>query len=165
MANQQTWTPEKIENLLRANPKAVEKAILAIYDRQTQAEKSAQTTLVHNRIGFSAAHDKRGSYYARWLLSGRSFNHFHANKALNIVLRYTRQLSDIANSKLQRPVAQDVEAEMQRIEALGDRAQTFREEDAKARWKANVERGLCPDGCCSHCDTCGGLEPTDQNEP
>lgn len=91
------WTKERIAELLRRNDLAVEKAIVAIYNRQTQDEKSSEDTKHHTGVGFSGAHAKRGSYYARWILGNRHLTHGHLERARAIALRYTQQLAEIAN--------------------------------------------------------------------
>ena len=93
------WTKDRISSLLLSNDLAVEKALVAIYDRQTRDEKMSEDTLHHNGVGFSGAHAKRGTYFARWVLSGRHLTGHHLARARSIVLHYTKQLAHIANVK------------------------------------------------------------------
>jgi len=93
------WTKDKIQNLLATSDKAVERACIAIYDRQTQDEKRSSITNHDNTIGFTGAHASKGSYYARWCLSGRHLNGIHLVKARSMMMHYHRQLCEIANAK------------------------------------------------------------------
>lgn len=93
------WTPEDIRHLLESNDRAVDRAMMALLDRQTRTEQQVENTLEHNRIGFSAAHAHRGTYYGKWCKRGRRLTGHHLDRARKIALRYTRQLAEIANSK------------------------------------------------------------------
>ena len=93
------WNEAKIEVLLRANDRAVERAIVAIYDRQTQDEKATLDTKHQNGRGFRANHASKGSYYARWVLGGRRLTGHHLENARKIALHYVRQLTEIAQEK------------------------------------------------------------------
>ena len=94
------WTKEKIQALIRTNPTAVERAIVAIYNRQTSDEKVTSNTRHTNHRGFRSNHAPRGSHYARWVLSGRHLSGYHLETARKIALRYHRQLCEIANEKV-----------------------------------------------------------------
>ena len=102
MTAQWEWTPANITILLQSSDKAVERAILAIYARQTDDEQSHQTTTHSNSRGFSAAHAKLGSYYAKWIISGKHLTGRHLVKARQISLHYVKQLADIAAEKKAR---------------------------------------------------------------
>lgn len=97
--NRLMWTKERIINLLNTNDIAVERAIVAIYNRQTADEKNVRATRHDNSMGFRANHAHRGSYYAEWIRSGRHLTGDHIRKARKIVLHYHRQLLEIANAK------------------------------------------------------------------
>lgn len=86
------WNKDKLVTLIQNNNKAVERAIVVIYNRQTLDEQSAKETKHSNGIGFSGAHASLGSYYAKWILSGKSLSGGHLEKARKMALRYTAQL-------------------------------------------------------------------------
>jgi hypothetical protein len=92
----------KIEAILRLNDKAIGRAMIVLYDRQTRDEKVVSDAKYTNKVGFSAAHAKRGSYYGRWCQSGRELTGHHLVKAREIALHYTQQLADEANAKAAR---------------------------------------------------------------
>lgn len=97
----------KIAELLRTSDKAVERAMVVLYERQTTDEKASSDTKHDNQRGFSAFHAPSGSYYARLVLSGRRLYGKSLAKARRFSLRYTRQLLDAADQKAKKnlPVA------------------------------------------------------------
>ena len=92
-----TWNRDQIDNLLRTNPKAVERAIVRLYNLQTQDEQASDDTKHHNSVGFAGYAARNGSYYAKWVLSGRSLTGKHLEKATAISLKHSRQLVIMAN--------------------------------------------------------------------
>lgn len=93
-----TWTRADIDNLLRTNDKAVVRAIIALYRLQTKDEQARQDTLHKNHVGFSAAHARRGTYYAQLALAGKPLYPKTLERARRIALRHSRQLVEIANT-------------------------------------------------------------------
>lgn len=94
-------TKESITRLLETSDLAVERAILRIYSFQTAQEQGIQATLNHNGVGFSAADGHTGSYYAKWVKSGKHLSGKHLVKARLMVLKYTRQLLEFANQSVE----------------------------------------------------------------
>ena len=90
------WTKETIQALINSNDRAVERALVAIYNRQTEDEKQSTQTRHLNHRGFRHNHAVRGSYYARWVNSGRRLTGRHLELGRAIALVYHRQLLDIA---------------------------------------------------------------------
>lgn len=86
------WTQDSIKALLASNPRAVERAMLVLFARQTEDERVTSHTRHDNSRGFSAAHASKGSYYARWVRDGRHLTGHHLDNARRIASRYTRQL-------------------------------------------------------------------------
>ncbi len=95
------WTPDEIRALLDRSLEAVERAIVAIYKRQTADEQAAYETKHHNRVGFAACHAGLGTYYAKWILSGKHLSGSHVERARRMVRHYAGQLHQIALSKTQ----------------------------------------------------------------
>ena len=93
------WTKESIQHLIRTNDRAVERAILAIFARQTTDEQAQQVTRYTNHRGFRSNHASKGSYYAKWVSSGRRLSGKHLDNARKIALQYHRQLVEVANKK------------------------------------------------------------------
>jgi len=144
------WTKDTIVELLNKNDRAVERAILCLFDRQTSDEKVDSITKHYNNRGFCPCHAVRGTKMARWILSGRHLTGWHLAKAREITLRYTRQLVEqaqinqahkagtiTAQKQFQNTLFE--EQSMQQIEAQGDRAQTVREEVEKHTVRQQME--------------------------
>ena len=93
------WTIERIRTLLHSSDKAVERAIVAIHERQTRDEQATSCTRHSNQRGFRANHASKGSYYARWIAKGRKLTGRHLDNARQIALQYTRQLLEVAQEK------------------------------------------------------------------
>ncbi len=93
------WTKQRIANLLQTNSKAVERAMVALLRRQTADERTSEMTRHRNRRGFTAAHAKKGTYFAKWVIRGNSLTGWHLQRAREIALHYTHQLADEANER------------------------------------------------------------------
>jgi len=81
----------------------LERAILAIYRFQTAQEQNAENTLFSNGVGFSGADARRGTYYAKWILSGRRLTGEHLDKARKMMPKYAGQLEKIAKNSRNCP--------------------------------------------------------------
>lgn len=110
-------TKASIIALLNRNALAVEAAMVALYQRQTQDEQSSRVTVHSNGRGFNYHHAERGSYYAKWVLSKRHLTGRHLDSARAIAIFYARQLSEIAGEKAAARQAAKVKAEADRLEA------------------------------------------------
>jgi hypothetical protein len=92
-----TWTRTEIEALINSNDRAVERAMVAIWERQTADEQATQDTRHHNGRGFAAWSARSGTYFAEWVRSGRRLTGKHLVKARKIALHHAGQLTDFAN--------------------------------------------------------------------
>jgi hypothetical protein len=150
-------TKESIRALLETNDKAVERAIIVLFERQTNDEQVQSVTRHDNQRGFSAAHASKGSYYARWIKSGRRLTGYHLQNARRITQHYTHQLllaaqekGSRANLGAQAPVQMTLE---DATRAVMNRAMLARRAPEGAggyarREEENIKAGKCPDGCC-----------------
>jgi len=93
------WTRGQIETMLQTSDRAVERAMKAIFERQTRDEQATSTTKHLNGIGFSGWTAKPGSYYAKWVLSGRHLTGKFLIKARRIAMHHAGQLTKIANGE------------------------------------------------------------------
>lgn len=100
------YTKEQIRELLETSQLAVEKGILRIHSFQTSLEQATQHTRDHNGVGFSAYHAKFMSSLAEFILKsrrpeGERLTPKQLAAARKIIVKYSRQLADYANGKLQ----------------------------------------------------------------
>lgn len=88
-----------IQALVQNNDNAAIRALLAIYDRQTEAEKAVGVTKEHNGAGFSGAESEILSSFAEWYKA----KGFLSPKQLVItkkrLMKYWRQLLEISEAK------------------------------------------------------------------
>lgn len=96
---QKIWTESEIVSMLQTRDAAVVKAVIAIYNRQTSTEQSTQSTHCHNNIGFNAADARFMSYCAQYAIKHKQLSGKFLEKARTKIIKYRKQLVDIANNK------------------------------------------------------------------
>ena len=74
----------------------VERGIVALYRKQTEMEKRIGSTVEHNNQGFSGWTANSGTYYAKWILSGKNLDGKHLDRARKIVKHHCLQIVRIA---------------------------------------------------------------------
>jgi hypothetical protein len=114
----------QIDNLLRTNDRAVERAMIVLFERQTEDEQSSANTQHDNSRGFSCTDARAGTRFARFLqgmddrnrvrfpkkslthpIARRIFRRHCKNgesviaRARRIALTHSRQLVEEANDK------------------------------------------------------------------
>lgn len=110
------WNKESIQALLDTNDRAVERALVAIYHRQTDSEKASDNTTNANGVGFSAYDAPLLSDIAKKCIYWRGLTNGQLRLVRPKVRRYWRQLAEIANAKLQ--AAQPAAVQSQAMPAL-----------------------------------------------
>ncbi len=95
-----TWTKDEIRERIEQNDKWLEHAICALYDRQTSYEKQVEDSNMHNSIGFNKPDSHKLSYYAKWIRSGERLSGHHLENARRKMLKYSGQLTKIANGEI-----------------------------------------------------------------
>ncbi len=94
------WDKENIQSLLDNNPKAVMRAVVAIYKLQTESEQASDRTTEANGVGFGAFDAEFCSDIARKVQRGWTLSPKQLAVTRNKVKRYWRQLAEIANNKV-----------------------------------------------------------------
>lgn len=89
-------TRESVQAMLQSNPRALERAIVAIYRRQMADEQHARATLHDNGVGFNSADATIMSLAARVLLAGDRLSPSAMHEARERMPKYWKQLIDIA---------------------------------------------------------------------
>jgi hypothetical protein len=102
MAAPRKFTKEDILLLLEQNPDAVKRAIVALYERQVEDERSSRTARVKNNAGFSQATAPAGTGLARAILARQQLNENQMRTALSIARHHANQLARIANEQAAR---------------------------------------------------------------
>ena len=110
MSDEKTWTRDEIETNLRNYDKWVVKAIIAIYNHQTEYEKRAKGTNRFNGVGFNKADagflsDLAESAKTSMKKYGRKTENALTEAQLeagrDAIMKYAGQLTDIANGDLE----------------------------------------------------------------
>ena len=86
------WTREKVIALINTNNAAVERAMVVVFNNQTRDEQRIEATTHNNGIGFAACDARKGSYYAKWVLSGKHLTGRHLERARKMACKYVGQL-------------------------------------------------------------------------
>jgi hypothetical protein len=92
---------QQVVALLMSNDRAVERAMVALLNRQTVGEQNTSSTVESNGRGFNAFHAERGTYYAKWVKSGRKLTGSHLAAARRMACFYARQLAEVAAERNQ----------------------------------------------------------------
>lgn len=139
------WHEDQIKALLQRSDRAVERALLALLERQTQTEKQTESTLVRNSEGFLPGD---ATYMTAWAeqvrrgekLSRGQLRHLRAgtNKKPDRprIGKYSRQLCEIANERLREIDAQLEHLKKERFTHV-EMADTFQQ---GARDRARINR-------------------------
>lgn len=107
------FTKEALIHLLATNDKAVERAIMVLYERQTTSEQAAHASLTRNNRGFMQCHAAVGTSMAKAYLRYGSLTQNKINywrrldsKGKMKIARYWSQLLEAAKEKaLQKEAA------------------------------------------------------------
>lgn len=99
------YSTGEIRSLLEKSDKAVERAIVALYSRQTESEKNSETTVEKNGIGYNGFDAKFFSSLAQQIQSGRTLSQKQIAFARKGIMKYSKQLAEIANQREQEKAA------------------------------------------------------------
>ena len=94
------WTADGIVALLEKDDQAVERAIVVIYERQTQEEKVFAAAVKVNGVGFSQGDAEFGTSLAKGCLRYGHLTVKQLPYARKMAIKYREQLVDVANDKL-----------------------------------------------------------------
>lgn len=95
----QTWNKDSVQNLLRTNEYAMKRAIVKIYERQTQDEKIQQATTQSNGIGFTGVDAKFLSSLAVQVISRGTLSPKQTAIARNKMPKYWKQILELIKEK------------------------------------------------------------------
>ena len=94
------YTKEQVAEKLQTSNQWLERGTVAVYERQTAQEQQIEGTVEHNCKGFSAFDAQYLSYVARWIKSGKRLSGSHLSKTRKRMMKYSAQLTLIANGEL-----------------------------------------------------------------
>ena len=97
MTEQKIWTIEEIRELLKESDNAVARAIVAIYNRQTEDEQITKETSVSNGVGFSGVDANFLSSLAQFYQAKGFLSVGQLKYGRKAIMKYAGQLTEIAN--------------------------------------------------------------------
>jgi len=130
-------TVEQIKAQLLTNQALLERAVVAIYEKQTADEQRSMETKHDNGIGFAGCDSRNGSYMAQYILKGigqygktygQNLSGKFLEKARKFMPKYAKQLHKIQMAKLEA-VKMETEG---KAEA---RAEGYNAEDMDGEWE------------------------------
>jgi hypothetical protein len=95
-------TREEVTHLLKTNDRAVERALVVLYQRQTSDEQAVLQTRHTNGVGFNATDAKFGSDLAQKVLKGWRLTPGQIGSARRMLIKYGGQLVAAAEEKAAR---------------------------------------------------------------
>lgn len=99
MALKRIWTEPEIKQYLEKDKGFVVRALLKMYDRQTYSEKNSKQTHVMNTIGFNKPDGYKLSSFVEFYNSRGYFTDKQIGFIRNRLMKYSKQITNIANSK------------------------------------------------------------------
>lgn len=94
------WSKAEIRVKIMEDQRWLERAVVAIYDRQTGEEKIREVTLKHNNVGFNGADARIGTYIAQWIKKGNHLSGGWLERSRKMMAKYAGQLAKIANGMM-----------------------------------------------------------------
>ena len=95
------WTQDEIKQLLVDNDLAVSKAIVSIYNLQTESEKSTKSTNDNNGVGFNGVDAEFLSSLAEFFIKYNRLSEKQLAFGRKKIMKYSKQLTMIANKEIQ----------------------------------------------------------------
>lgn len=102
-----TITGKDIVNLLKTSDKAIARALIVLFERQTDDEKTSENTRHHNNRGFRPCHARMGTSMAKFYMRNGyltpkqiAYWRQEGKEGMRIAI-YWRQLLDAAHKKAQ----------------------------------------------------------------
>lgn len=92
-------TRNEVTHLLLTNDRAVARALVVLYQRQTADEQSAASTRYSNGVGFNATDAKLGSDLAKRVIEGWRLTPGQMAAARRMLIKYGGQLVAAAEAK------------------------------------------------------------------
>jgi hypothetical protein len=96
---------EQIQSLLAKDDRAVVRALVRIYERQTADEQRSEETKHHNEVGFRANDAKYMTMAAKFALRNGRLDDYHLQKVRGRIMHYWRQLAEIAEEQNAKRIA------------------------------------------------------------
>ena len=154
-----------LKDLLKANDKALLRAIVLVYDNQTPEEKNKCESIEDNCIGFSKIDAKEMGDIARKIKANKAITKGELAKSRNKMQKYWKQLMIISKKQTE---AKKLQEQKELKAKLAEEELAAQKEDAEKleRFRQNIEilrkcseEGIsCEYGICNECPVYAGLQ-------
>lgn len=143
-----------IKDLLKHDNKALLRAIVIIYDNQTEEEKRKRLSISENKIGFSKIDVEVMSKIANKIKDGKLLTEGELEMSRNKMTKYWKQLMIYSKNRAE---LKNMKAQKEAKPAEDERLQYFREDIAAIELCS--EKGIqCEYGICDECPITTGLQ-------
>lgn len=146
--NQKQWE-SYLKNLLIHNNKALFRAIVLVYDSQTNEEKNRGKSIENNNIGFSKIDAYEMGHIAQKIKAGKDLTQKELTAARYKMPKYWKQLMNISKANMAKTEKHDKEA--------NEELERFREHNEILR-RCSEEGIPCSYGICDECPLTTGLQ-------
>jgi hypothetical protein len=136
--------------------RVISRSVLALYNRQTASEQSDGTTREQNGVGFTGYDAKRGTYWGKWVASGRLLSGAFLAKAARMLPKYHRQLAEEYSFIMgaEAPKAEEARPASRAVRVASGVAPVHQHDCDRCRFLGQAEHGdkvydlyICDDGC------------------
>lgn len=143
-----------IKDLLKNDDKALLRAIVIIYDNQTEEEKRKRLSISENKIGFSKIDVEVMSKIANKIKDGKLLTEGELEMSRNKMTKYWKQLMVYSKNRAE---LKNMKVQKEAKPAEDERLQYFREDIAAIELCS--EKGIqCEYGICDECPITVGLQ-------
>ena len=154
-----------LKDLLKTNDRALLRAIVLIYNNQTDEEKNKGESIENNRVGFSKIDAKEMGDIAKKIKAGKALTKGELAKSRNKMQKYWKQLMIISKKRIEAKRLQEqreLEAKMAEEELTAqkedaERFERFRQ-DIEILRKCSEEGISCEYGICDECPITTGFQ-------
>lgn len=145
--NQEQWKIY-LKNLVKTNDKALFRAIILIYNNQTEEEKCRRESIEDNKRGFDKIDAFEMAAIANKIKNGQQLTKGELYKSRNKMTKYWKQLMIISKAKMEK---EKQELERALNEVAHKAQQELMKTDNNEIIKCLKEGKSCSYGICSEC--------------
>jgi hypothetical protein len=99
MINGIEYTKDVVRHMIAEDDAWLERAVLVIYEYQTESEKQAEQTEEHNGVGFNGTDAEIGSSFAKWIQRRGKLTEPQRKVARKFMPKYAGQIFRIMQAK------------------------------------------------------------------
>lgn len=96
---EKVWNKKSVQDLLGKSDEAVKRALVHLYNRQTDSEQAIEDTKFRNDIGFTAADAPRLTSIAKFYLSRKFLSPKQVSLVRRRIFKYWKQMLQEIESK------------------------------------------------------------------